>query len=149
MATAKQNKSFTLYGKTYNIVNPRNVIVLEPEPKGSPDRLTIAGVKAVNVFNDAGELSGAVQISHGMVSRAPKLPASGQPDKKRRFETTPYPNVPGYKWCSHCDEWVIKDGFGADNRNRDKLKSWCQECLAAHRKYIRWQEKHTAIPMAA
>ncbi len=128
---------------------PGSVIYLD-EVKDTPDRITLGKVKTIAVEQDGGEQV-IVQISKGMISRQPRATdeKKAYAREMRRFETTIYPNKPGFKYCSACGEWVKNNGFREDKRNRDRLQSHCLECQAARARFIYWQKKYTAIPMAA
>lgn len=131
---------------------PELIVIDEPEP--NPDRVTLGGTKSIGIIqvNDKGSLLGttSVQVSRS-ISRQPRMTDEKKAYRHamRRFETTVFPNMPGYKYCSGCGDWVILKGFTADKRNRDGYQSHCKECHAAHEKMMYWHRKHTAIPMAA
>ena len=126
-----------------------NVIYLT-EVKDTPDRITLNKVKTLPVEQDGGEKA-VIQISKGMISRQPHATDEKKAYTKemRRFETTVYPNKPGFKYCTQCGEWVSMKGFSPKSDNRDGLHSHCKECRAEHERMMYWRRKHTGIPMAA
>lgn len=128
---------------------PGSIIYLD-EVKDTPDRVTLNKVKTIPVEQDGG-LSTVVQISKGMISRQPHATDGNKAYAKemRRFETTIYPNKPGFKYCTQCAEWVSIKGFSPKSDNRDGLHSHCKECRAEHERLMYWNRKHTAIGKAA
>lgn len=130
-------------------LNP--VLIVIDEPERNPDRVTLGGVKSVGIpqVGDKGETLGAatVQVSRS-ISRKPHYPDEEKIYRHavRRFETTVFPNMPGYKWCSACGEWVSVKGYSEDKRNRDGYQTQCKECRAAHARLMYWHQKNTATP---
>jgi hypothetical protein len=50
----------------------------------------------------------------------------------------------GKKYCTCCGEWVRKKAFSKDDRQRDKLKSWCKVCCADRERERYWAKKRAA-----
>lgn len=138
----------------------RKIIQLEPvllvidEPESNPDRVTLGGVKPVGIaqVSDKGDELGfaTVQVSRS-INRQPRYTDEKKAYRHaiRRFETTIFPNMPGYKYCSGCGEWVKNEGFSPRPDTTDKMASHCKECRAEHARMMYWHKKHTALPMAA
>ena len=59
----------------------------------------------------------------------------------RRQKTIIYPNQPGYKWCSHCAEWVERLNFAENKSLRDGLQKWCRPCANRHARRMYWLSK--------
>lgn len=131
-----------------------NPIIYLDTPEPDPDKITLGGVKPIGVSQhaDDGELLGAATVQ---VSRSTKRKPRYVDEEKvyrhavRRFETTIFPNMPGYKYCSACGEWVSIKGYSPNTGNKDGLQSWCKECRAQHARYMYWQQKNTAPAKAA
>lgn len=138
----------------------RKILQLEPvlividEPESNPDRITLGGVKPVGIpqVSDKGVVLGSstIQVSRS-ISRKPHMVDEQKAYRHaiRRFETTVFPNMPGYRYCSGCGEWVSEKGFSPRADSRAGFASHCKECRAEHARKMYWAAKHTALPMAA
>lgn len=110
---------------------------VKTSPEHNPDMITIGGViyKDILQYDDEGKELGvaSVQFSHS-INRTPRLLNTAGDEKKRRFEVSSFANVPGFKWCSCCGEWVEVKGFSPNDDNRDGLQSHCKDCRNKHAK---------------
>lgn len=55
-----------------------------------------------------------------------------------------YDARPNEKWCSHCGDWVNKNGFSPKKDASDGLHPICKTCRAEHSRGIYWQRKLAA-----
>ena len=71
-----------------------------------------------------------------MISR--DLCAVDEDEEHRRAWREPVIKAPpkGKKFCSCCGDWVKREGFSPDERNRDGLQSHCRDCQNEHQRRI-------------
>ena len=136
--------------------------VYRPKPLGTGDefldRVSLGGVKTYTVAADKKSPLDNPLISVVMTGSAPSRQPYDfydPPNPRNIIELNPgvRPGVKDHKFCINCGDWVKRDKFSEDKRNKDGLRSWCKACRNEQERKHYWLRKmqliEERIPKAA